>query len=175
MVICLDAKQKAFYDKMYRANIKNVVRTGYYLTRSWSIAEELAQDAFIIFLLKIDIVYKHPNPGGWLMQTMHNLANNEMKRKYRQDVLLDEVFTAVLGNDLKKMDAQIALWEILPDNFPQNDRELLDMVFKERLPFKQIAERLGISEGACRVRYHRVKHKIRPLLKDDENWEEDLI
>jgi len=48
----------------------------------------------------------------------------------------------------------------LPDDY----REVVSLRAAEDLSFAEIAQVLGISEGACRVRFHRAKERLRAAL-----------
>lgn len=56
---------------------------------------------------------------------------------------------------------------------PEESRQLLQLRVAERMSYREIAERLGASEGAIRVRFHRCLKRARDLLASDETDETD--
>jgi RNA polymerase sigma-70 factor (ECF subfamily) len=56
------------------------------------------------------------------------------------------------------------------DRLKDRDREVLVLRFLEELPSKEVAEVLGITEGAVRVRMMRALQRLRDNLKTTGDW-----
>ena len=94
------------------------------------------------------------------MKTLENLVRNERRRLSSREITLDpEIPVAVPEEDL-------GLLEILPSGLLSKDRKILNWRFREELSHKEIGDRLGISENACRALLHRVLERCRKLLKE---------
>jgi RNA polymerase sigma-70 factor, ECF subfamily len=50
---------------------------------------------------------------------------------------------------------------------PERDREVLALRYLEQLPIRDVAEVLGITEGAAKVRHLRALERLRRLLEDE--------
>lgn len=50
---------------------------------------------------------------------------------------------------------------------PDDDRELLRLVYYEQLPTDELARRLGLTPGAVRVRKHRALRQLAELLREE--------
>lgn len=51
---------------------------------------------------------------------------------------------------------------------PEKERAVVTLRIVEELPFREISARLGLSEGAARVAFHRSIHKLRAASRDDD-------
>jgi RNA polymerase sigma factor (sigma-70 family) len=52
------------------------------------------------------------------------------------------------------------------DSLPADDRELLTLKYLERLPTREIAAVIGVSEKVVRARHRRALQQLRILLDD---------
>ena len=70
----MDQNWNEWFDQTYKKMYPIMYRTAYRLTGSAEKAEELVHDAFSLALSRQDTLISHPNPEGWLMKTLTNLA-----------------------------------------------------------------------------------------------------
>ena len=95
--------------------------------------------------------------------TLFNLARNE-RRKLRNrliQVSLDEVANQLISGDQA---ASIEL--LLPVRLSSDEREILVWKFEHRMDDRAIANALGITEGAAKMRVSRALKRCRELLDD---------
>lgn len=103
---------------------------------------------------------EHPNPEGWLVLALKNNIQNERRRSMaHQIVSLDEIAPVA------ETEPETSLEELLPQKLPQADRDILIWRFEQDLDYREIADRLGISEGNSRIRVHRAISRCRKLFK----------
>ncbi len=147
-------------EKLYRESYEKLVCVAFRLTGDIDQAMDLVQDVFMLALSRSEELKSHPAPEGWLMKTLENLVRNERRRLSSREITLDpEIPVAVPEEDL-------GLLEILPSGLLSKDRKILNWRFREELSHKEIGDRLGISENACRALLHRVLERCRKLLKE---------
>ena len=111
-------------------------------------------------LFQRETLSAHPALSGWLMVTLRNLIQNDRRRE--KPISLEEASGLPVETMPQSLD------EILPTQLPKNDRELLIWRFEQNLSYQEIAERKGISEGACRTRVSRAVAKCRELLSEED-------
>ena len=103
---------------------------------------------------------EHPNPEGWLVLALKNNIQNERRRSMaHQIVSLDEIAPVA------EAEPETPLEMLLPKKLPQADRDILIWRFEQDLDYREIADRLGISEGNSRIRVHRAISRCRKLFK----------
>lgn len=145
---------KALYQKEYG----RLYRVAYRLTGHTETAKELTQDAFLWAWLHREELLDHPKPGGWLMRTLVNLVKNENRRFSNREISLETQL------HVPAPEPDRGIREVLPCRLPEEDRQILIWRFEEKLDYREIANRLGISETGCRSRVCRAVERCRKLL-----------
>lgn len=133
-------------------------RVAYRLTGNEETGKELAQDAFMWAVIHREKLLVHPKPEAWLMRTLTNLVKNENRRLSSTEISLE----TQLHVSAREVDRGID--ELLPAKLSKEDREILKWRFEEELDYKEIANRLGISETGSRSSVFRALERCRKLL-----------
>lgn len=163
--------QEEFFDRLYREYFWKLKRYSLlYLNESQ--AEEIVQDAFHEAVEKIDSLYIHENPGGWLMNTLKNKIRN-CQRTNRRDLLrlvsLDAepaMQAAAPGNAEDRMEQQEALAsasERIGQALSPDELYLLRRIAYGNASHKEVAAELGISVWASQKRLERIRDKLDKL------------
>lgn len=84
------------------------------------------------------------------MKTLRNLALNEQRRIQNHPVVSIESIANTMGSE---HDTPLDL--LLPKQLSKEEREILIWRYEQQLEYKDIADRLGISEAGCRSRVSR--------------------
>lgn len=130
-------------------------------------AEDLTQEAFLLFLTKAPTLQEdHRSPGGYLFVTLRNLIGDALRRRRRRKTLsYGEV------PDEGKEDAYFtSLRDVLPPELDEQDREILIAYYGDQIGYEELSKRLGIPVERCRVRVFRAKNRCRRLLENQENF-----
>lgn len=147
---------KQFIEELYKANRDKMFRYAYRLIGRVEKAEELVQEAFVLALLYESKLMNHPNPLSWLFVTLKYQIMNERRRKESSsEVSLDDFFT--LEAEPLKEPLDIAL----PKELSKSERQVLIWRFENQIDYKEMSERLGITQNACRIRVMRAIDKCR--------------
>ena len=148
------------FQKLYEDLHDKMLRVAYRMVGSVETSEDLVQNAFLLALFRENELMQHPNPEGWLMRVLQNLALNERRRlKSHPETSLDSLL------DLAGETPANALEDMLPKQLSKADREILIWRFEQNMDYDEIAERLGISETGCRSRVSRAVKRCRELLQ----------
>lgn len=121
-------------------------------------AQDIVQEAFMLALTCWDEVSSHPLPEGWLALAVKNLVRNELRRFSNHEELPLDFFAeqAAPRNEYP-------LSHLLSNKLSEEDRQLLIWRFEKQMDYRQMADRLGISETACRSRVSRAVQRCRNL------------
>lgn len=147
---------------IYQAAYGRMCRVAYRLTGNFETARELVQDAFLLTLFHKEELLAHPKPEAWLMLTLVNLCKNENRRLSTQEISLEALFNVPALKD----DHDIEEW--LPAKLSERERTVLIWYFQDRLDYREIADRLGISESGGRSCVFRAVAKCRKLLSPED-------
>ncbi|MCA9581976.1 MAG: sigma-70 family RNA polymerase sigma factor [Myxococcales bacterium] len=105
----------------------------------------------------------------WIFTIAMNLVREHFRRaKRRRQSAIDPADLASPDHEkplpMEVDDRKRALREAL-EQLPPNQREVVELHWFQELPFAQVAEIVGASEGAVRVRAHRGYKSLKSLLE----------
>ena len=149
----------------YSALVDSIFRFIYFRTNSKAIAEDLTQDCFLSV-----VKYFKENDVDNIRAFLFKTARNKVIDYYRQKGRIIYSDDLVLANDkgsggdfsiqydVRMIKEKLDLLEI-------GDKEVLAMRYIEEMGIKEIAEAIGKSETAVRVKIFRALRKLRKLIK----------
>jgi RNA polymerase sigma factor (sigma-70 family) len=132
-----------------------------------ALAEEAVQKAFLLLARKAPRFSGSVNISGWIYQTACNCARDITRSERRREFYEKKGALMHLNSDA---DAE-PLWQQLApvldeaiSELPEKDRVPLILRFFRRQSMDEVAEGLGISTGAAKMRVGRALQKLRRLL-----------
>lgn len=124
------------------------------------LAEEAVQDTFHDAVRRKLVLSEHPNPQGWLMQTL------KYKIKKRRETL-QRHFLFFLPLDMEQIATQefpahfnAEIKNVLKDVLDDEEWYFLECISIRSMSHKRLAEELHISVWASRKRLERIRQKI---------------
>lgn len=129
-------------------------------------AEDLTQQTF----MKIHRVrdrYQRGSPvGPWVLSIARHLAIDSLRKRGRnREWLTDRGHLPELTSEPVIDDRDVAeAVRAAVAELPQAQRDVIALHKLEERPFAEVADLLGIQEGAARVRAHRAYGRLRELL-----------
>ena len=134
-------------------------------------AENIVQEAFLLLLVRFDLVKIHPNPLGWLMKVVQNLIRHSMDRNQNlssHEAPIDEQVAQISAPPRQIL----SLRDMLPSGLTQREQDLLVWFYEDRLCYEEIAERLKIPILTCRTQMFRAKQHYRKLAEKEKDFSE---
>jgi RNA polymerase sigma-70 factor, ECF subfamily len=139
-------------------------------------AEDVCQDAFLAALERLEECRDPSRFAAWLLRIVRNRALNAREsRALRQGEPLDEaagVASAAKGDDpgreAERSELRDRLLAALA-GLPPAQREVVLLHDLEGWRHREIADLLGTSEGATRVRLHEARRALRARLGESGN------
>ena len=150
--------QKALYEKYAPTMLAVCYRYFSDLDR----ANDVLQDVFIKVFDNISKFREEGSLEGWIRRITVHTSINEIKKRKKEMIELDESVLDVADPDLHDADTEYIMNLVL--ELPDNYREIFNLVAIEGYSFAETAELLEITEGNIRVRYHRARKKLQDLL-----------
>lgn len=143
-------------EQLYQDQHGRAVRLAYLLTGSEPVAEELAQDAFLLVAERLADI---DEPRAYLRQVVVNLARQHHRRR---DVERRHAPTPPGPTLPAEVDETwSALWEL-----PRRQRDALVLRFYEDLPMAGVAHALGCPLGTAKSLVHRGLARLEEVLTD---------
>ena len=130
-------------------------------------AEDVAQEAFLVALERLEDCRNPEKFGGWFLTIVRNRARNLLRRERlrRGEELTPEISPGKGGpdEDLKRMEIREKLEEGL-EGLSEVRREVLLLHDLEGWKHREIGERLGIPDGTVRSHLHFARKHLRDRL-----------
>ena len=159
----LTKEQDEFITALYHEMFRQLVNTAYGSLGSAALAEEVAQEAFLIACKKPDAVMNSDNPQGWMMKTVHNVVKNLKRVLANQD--------KYLYNTSRTHDRIVHIDDYTDveysDMLSNEEYQLFRLVTLDNFSMREAAEEFGISVEACKKRMQRIRAKLRKQIMRD--------
>jgi RNA polymerase sigma-70 factor (ECF subfamily) len=135
-------------------------------------AADLVQRSFVRVMAKLGELRDPSVFRGWLLRIGAHLALNHIRDHARfvsdedqpeRAAHLDQPEATLAIDRLEAAEAAAALRAAIGE-LPTKQRMTVELRLYEDLPFRDIAEALGISEGAAKVNFHYAVRRLRGLL-----------
>ena len=139
----------AFYDRYYGV----VLRIAQQRLGGLADAEDVTSEVF-------RVAWTHYKSTGsvelpWVYQTLRNMVGHEYRRRSRGVGSLDDELLDLIASDTKSIELDVVLVRRQMDGLSSEDREILFMTYWEDLTTVEMAQILGCSAAAVRVRLFR--------------------
>jgi RNA polymerase sigma-70 factor (ECF subfamily) len=166
-----EAAQRQVYDR----HADRIHRLAWRMTGDKDLAEDLTQDVFVRALDRIHQFRGDARLGTWLYQLAVSVILNGM-RKRRSRVQRERPLPDEMKADSGPLHVDPVLRERVRDavrRLPEDLRIVVLMYDVEGYSHNDIAQILGISSGACRMRLSRAREQLRDLLSaEGAEWRE---
>ena len=160
--------EKELVERLYRLYFKKLFIYANAVLRDQELAKDVVQDTFHEALRRIDVLAKHENPGGWLMNVVKNKLK-EYERSRRRDLRcllsLDADFPDKSNLPEELVSGQPepqgeSVLEIIERVLTPEELQLLKRLVFERASHQQVAHEFGISVYASQKRLERIRGKL---------------
>mgnify|MGYP006086208953 CR=1 FL=1 len=159
---------RSAYDKIVRRHLSSTVGFFYNITGDRMVSEDLAQDVFFK-------LYKHLKKfrfksafSTYLYRVNINTANSWLTRdKWKNFLHLDQaVEKGEKDHQLEGEWTRKELWNAIA-KLPKKQKQVVMMRIVKELPYNEISNITGMSEGAAKVNYHHAVKRLKEQLRDD--------
>lgn len=155
------------FERIYQENYQKVIRICMgYVKGDDDLAKDLTQEVFIKVWKQLDSFRNESSISTWIYRITVNTCLLQLRNKKflkRADVIgglseAEEESRPSKENQLKQMYQCI-------DKLPKDNKGII-LLELEGLPQKEIAEIMGLSHEAVRVRVHRIKNSLTKCVKN---------
>lgn len=161
-------------EELYRQYFKKLYLYASAVLREPGQAEDVVQDTFHEGLRHMDMLARHPNPGGWLMNTM-KYKLKEYQRAQRRDLRRLLCLEAAFSDESRLPEALVAaepelreevVLERVQGALTPEEYHLLKRLVFDRASHLDVARELGISVYASQKRLERIRDKLHAVFPD---------
>lgn len=140
------------------------------MTGRGDVAADLVQASLVKAYTSLDRCRNPDKFGAWAFRITANQCKDYLKNVRRKDVALDDAppTAGMLDpeDDLERSELRRRLDRAL-DRLPPDQREAFVMKHEEGRPYDEMAELLGMSVGALKMRVHRARETLQELLEEE--------
>lgn len=170
------------FDELVRLTYGDVYNLAVRLTGNEADASDVVQDTYVRAFRGLRRFRGDASFSTWLYRIASNCASSFTARRSRQrcDALADTDVVVETDPDRDpSLRAEASTLrqtiERALEQLPQRLRAVVVLKHLEDLSHREIAERLGISEAATKVRLHRARHTLRRLVPSGFDDEAEVV
>ena len=135
-------------------------------TGSWSEAEDLAQEAFLVAYRRWDDVAGYERPDGFVRRVIANKQVSGVRRRVREAAALQRLRPV---DTVDTVDADVgdpAFWHAVR-RLPVRQRQVVALHYLDDRSVADIATVLAIAEGTVKAHLHAARHALAAALEED--------
>jgi RNA polymerase sigma-70 factor (ECF subfamily) len=156
------------FDSWYRSAHPRMLRALLVVSGERLAAEDVVAEAFTRALEDWDRVSTMTSPDGWT----YRVAVNLLRRRWRRRAMEERLWR-------RRADPDVAPSATVPDpelwnvvlSLPPREREAIALRYAAGLKEREVAESMGITEGAASAALSSARHRLARLLFDDKTEE----
>ncbi|WP_328606378.1 RNA polymerase sigma factor [Amycolatopsis sp. NBC_00345] len=168
-----DGDERAF-GELFERHVQAVWNHAYRLTGSWSLAEDLTSDTFLIAWRKrAELKLVRDSALPWLYTVVGNLARTEYRGAHRRLRLLHRIPEPATVSDhadavAGQLDGEARLREVLAAvrGLPKAQRQVVELCLLGDVAIADAAALLEVAEVTVRSHLSRARAHLRALLEE---------
>jgi RNA polymerase sigma-70 factor (ECF subfamily) len=147
-------------EDLYERYAGDVRRFALYLCGDMAMADEITSDTFVRAWMASDRI-RQPTVKGYLLTIARNAYVDLLRRAARHSQLDENMpDTRISPQAQVEQSAEVRAALAALQQLPEMDRTVLLMRALDGMPYEEIAETLGISVVAAKVKVHRARLKL---------------
>lgn len=163
-------KKEADFKDIFELNAKKIYHLCFGYTGDEDAANDLLQETFLKVWQNLDKFRNQAQISTWIYRIAVNTCLTYLRTEKR--MVKKELTPFISENkreEYSEKNEQVALLYKCISKLEESERIIITMVLDE-LPYPEIAEVSGITEGNLRVKIHRIKQKLTDLYNHYERF-----
>lgn len=166
----MPTEQDLFFESPYRSDFAKLKTVAYSQIRNIHVAEELAQEVFVVALKDYETFRQHERPFAYLKAVLKYKVleyKRETKRYRKLFLSMDhEVMANVRAPSTPSPISVPGIWETVRETLTDDEWHILWKFAMEGAPYRQIADELGVTVPASHKRLERIQKKLEDVLTE---------
>jgi RNA polymerase sigma-70 factor (ECF subfamily) len=170
---CLQNNRK-FQEQLFKLYYGKMLAVCMQYTNDKDTAQEIVQDSFIKIFEKLNLFDNKGSLEGWIRRIVVNTAIDRIRKSKKDPFLIDNDNDYKLGGidpmeELDNLKLSEEKSEIILEAIQQLSpayRTVFNLYVIEELSHKEIAEKLGISEGTSKSNLSKARVNIHKLIEE---------
>lgn len=158
---------RAAFEELVRATHRRVYTLAYRLVGDRQEAEDVAQDAYLRIFRGLPGFREEASFETWVHRIVANSAMSNLRKRGRfGDVLREEQQDIPVPDRSQELTVEREDLGRALAMLPENQRVVVLLKDVYGLSSREIAQELGLEQGAVKVRVHRARRRLRELLEE---------
>lgn len=146
------------FDEIYKAYWPNIFRLCMGYTNDFELAQDIAQETFIIVWQQLPKFRNEANISTWIFRIASNNCLRQIEKEKRFPK--SEMPVTLIEEKEQNIEPQIQFLYTCISELPETDRIIISLEL-ENIKQSEIATIVGLSEANIRVKIHRIKEKLK--------------
>ncbi len=162
------------FEKICEDNYGRIFKYILGMTGDRACAEDLTQEVFLIAYKKKRKFEKHEKPEAFLYKTAKNLVLAYF-RKSKREIIMEpdenisdkegDIFQQLCKRHEEGIEIEMYKTEVIK-HLSEKNKQLYHNYYVEHQAMREIAEEMGVSEAAVRMKYVRLRKEVKRIVKD---------
>lgn len=153
------------FEDIYNSYWKKIFRICMGYVNDFDVAQDLAQDTFIIVWQQLPRFRNESNIGTWIFRIASNNCLRQIEKEKR--FIKTELPINLKEENQESIEPKIQFLYKCISELPETDRIIISLEL-ENIKQSEIASIVGLSEANIRVKIHRIKEKLTQKFKENE-------
>jgi len=162
-----DRERRGRFDRVVSIFHRDMYRYATWLCRDPGIAEEVVQEALLRAWKSLDALREDGAAKPWLLTIVRRENARYFERKRLETVDIDDLSPAQAAMLAEKEDSQLEDMRLAIFRLEDDYREPLVLQVLMGHSTREIAELMGIQQGAVLTRLHRARHKLKDEMEKE--------
>lgn len=156
------------FESFYAAEHRHVVRIVYALCGSWTVAEEVTQEAFLKALRRWSSMQEMDRPDAWVRRVACNLATSRFRRLAIEARALLRLSSRAAEPQGESLPAELERFWRLVRQLPDRQAQAVALFYADDLPVVEVARVMDCAEGTVKAHLHAARQRLRELYEGQE-------
>lgn len=135
------------------------------ITHDTDLAAEVLQETFIKLWKRLD-TWRGENIKAWITIIANHTAIDLMeKEKRRKQEPLNQYDSIEETNDQQEKEEQLLQLEKAIDTLSEQDQQIIDLFYRQKIPLKQIAQLLQQTPNNIAVKLHHIRERLKKRMQ----------
>jgi RNA polymerase sigma-70 factor (ECF subfamily) len=153
------------FEQLYKSYWQKVFRLCMGYVNDYDIAQDIAQETFIIVWQKLDTFRNEAGIGTWIFRIASNNCLRQIEKEKRFPK--SELPISITEEKSYSLEPQIQFLYKCIAELPEIERIIISLELED-VKQAEIANIVGLSEANTRVKIHRIKDKLTKKFKENE-------
>ena len=164
MEVSPDGQDGADFDDLFRTTFEPMVRSLGLACGDREAAADAVQDAFTRAFARWRRISRYDDPAGWIRHVALNRLRDHFRRVERGRRAVDRLAGRA---DVSSDEPQPPPDDVMTSSvaqLPRQQRIAVSLFYVEQLSVHEVAEAMGLSEGAVKYHLHAGRERLRDLV-----------